>query len=191
MEVINILYRLYTPQRCTTCFDALSEFADIAVGDPWLPPPDPSINFEHGYSFVLTRSALGAEIYSRAINTGHIKSFQVTKTEAKLSNIVMSAEKRWRAFRVIETQRRQGKAIPEYQDSSKHFPAHSGMKFVETELHMLSHIFCFLPRYRARVLTFMLTHGYWLFWLNNKRRRVKLWWRDSLFRLRSTVLGRK
>ncbi|NMC62288.1 MAG: 4Fe-4S dicluster domain-containing protein, partial [SAR324 cluster bacterium] len=35
IEVINILYRLYSPARCLTCFDASSEFADISVGDPW------------------------------------------------------------------------------------------------------------------------------------------------------------
>ena len=39
MEMINILYRLYTPERCLTCFDGLAEFADIAVGDPWMAPP--------------------------------------------------------------------------------------------------------------------------------------------------------
>ena len=38
-EMLNVLYRLYTPSRCMTCYDSTAEFADIAVGDPWMAPP--------------------------------------------------------------------------------------------------------------------------------------------------------
>ena len=57
---------------------------------------------------------------------------------------------------------------------------------------MLSHILCFMPRLRAPVLRLMLSDlGYWFFWLNNKRRRLKFWLRDMLARVVRKVRGRR
>lgn len=192
IEVINILYRLYTPERCTTCFDGLSDFADIAVGDPWLSPPEPHVDYYDGWSFALCRTQAGLEIYNQAINAGALKSVHVTEREALSSNKLMAHEKRWRAFRVIETHRRQGKPIPRYGDYDIEFPRHQGFQFVKTEIHMLTHIFCFLPKLRASVLRFFLGNGgYFLFWLNSLRRRFRVWSRDSLYRLKSRIFGRR
>ncbi|MBN8550563.1 MAG: Coenzyme F420 hydrogenase/dehydrogenase, beta subunit C-terminal domain [Deltaproteobacteria bacterium] len=191
IEVINILYRLYTPARCLTCFDAMAEFADISVGDPWMAPPDNDVDFYQGWSFVLLRSQVGLDLYRQAEAAGNIVSKSVTRREALTCNELMSGEKRWRAFRVIETHRRQGKSIPSYGDPHEKFPRHTGLQFVKTELHMLSHIFCFLPRYRASVLRFFLGKGYWLFWLNSRRRATRFWWRDTKARISRMLFGRR
>lgn len=191
IEVINVLYRLYTPVRCTTCFDGLSDFADISVGDPWMAPPDKSVDFYQGWSFALLRSERGLRAYDEAVAAGALTNFDVTPHEVRQSNKLMATEKRWRAFRMIETHRRQGKAIPFYGATLQEFPRHRGMQFVETELHILSHLFCFLPKYRARALAFMLRGGYWLFWLNHKRRVLRTWWRDSITTLRNRWFGRR
>jgi coenzyme F420 hydrogenase subunit beta len=192
MEMINILYRLYTPARCLTCFDALSEFADISVGDPWMSPPTDDIDFSKGYSFALIRTARGQAALQKAAQSGTIRLFEVTKNEALACNAHMSEEKRWRAFRVIETHRRQGKPIPDYGSQDFQMPHHSLFQFLKTERNMLSHIFCFLPGQRATVLRFCLGNGgYLLLWVNNKRRRFKLWLRDSLARAKRILFGRK
>jgi len=191
IEVINILYRLYTPERCTTCFDGLSDFADISVGDPWMAPPENSVNFYEGWSFGIVRTERGRKILKEAVASGKIESLNVTEREARASNKLMAGEKRWRAFRVIETHRRQGKPIPSYGEPTSRFPRHGGWQFIATELHMLTHIFCFLPRWRAAVLRFFLGGGYWLFWLNSKRRGLRVWIRDTVFRLRRTLFGRR
>ena len=191
IEVINVLYRLYTPERCTTCFDGLSEFADISVGDPWLPAPDKSVNWYDGWSFSLLRTERGRAAYQALIDAGKLKSIDVTAKEARASNKLMATEKRWRAFRVIETHRRQGKAIPQYGSDLDEFPKHKGLQFIETEMHMLTHIFCFLPKFRAAVLRFMLGQGYWLFFFNNLRRRFRVWSRDTLYNIRTRIFGRK
>ena len=183
--------RLYTPERCTTCFDGLSEFADISVGDPWLPAPDKSVDWYDGWSFCLLRTERGRAAYQSLIDAGKLKSVDVTPKEARASNKLMATEKRWRAFRVIETHRRQGKAIPQYGPGLEEFPKHKGLQFIKTEIHMLTHIFCFLPKYRAAVLRFMLGQGYWLFYLNSLRRRFRVWVRDSLYNLRIRLFGRK
>lgn len=173
MEMINILYRTYTPERCLTCFDALAEFADISVGDPWMAPPDKSINFYDGWSFVFTRTKRGQLALQTAIEQDAIKKFPVPRYLAKTCNKTMSTEKRWRAFRVIETLRRQGKSIPSYGNPFQHFPKLKGWKFIRVELGILSHILCFIPKWRAPALKIVLSElGYYLMWLNNKRRRL-------------------
>ncbi len=192
MELINIIYRLYTPPRCMTCFDALAEFADIAVGDPWMAPPKKDINFYDGWSFALVRSSRGEEVVKRAEQSGYIHIEKVTKREALKCNTLMAHEKRWRAFRVIETNQRQGKPIPRYLPITQKFPRRLGFKFIKTEIHILTHIFCYLPRYRAAIFKFILSDfGYYLLWLNKQRRKVRLFLRDKYERLRVALLGRE
>jgi len=191
MEMINVLYRLYTPERCLTCFDALSDLADISVGDPWMAPPDDSIDFKEGWSFALVRSERG-QSYLQKIEEAHaITTHDLTSREALNCNRHMAEEKRWRAFRIIETHRRQGKPIPAYGDVTRTLPRHSGLQFIQTEINMLTHALCFMPRLRAPVLRFFLgSGGYLVLWLNNKRRRFKVWLRDHRESLRRKLKGR-
>ncbi len=192
IEVINILYRLYTPERCLTCFDGLAEFADISVGDPWLAPPEDHVNFHQGWSFGLIRSQNGLKVSDQLVEARRIKDVVLTEKEALACNRMMATEKRWRAFRVIETHRRQGKPIPKYAEPGFEFPQHKGLQFVETEAHMLTHIFCYLPKFRAVALRFMLgSGGYSLFWLNSLRRRFREWRRDTRARLMRNFVGRR
>ncbi len=192
IEVINVLYRLFTPERCTTCFDGLADFADIAVGDPWMAPPDSSVNWYQGWSFAVLRTQRGEDAYRSCLEGGALHSMDITRREVLNSNKLMAGEKRWRAFRVLETHRRQGKPIPSYGDPTFQFPRHNGAQFVKTELHIFSHLFCFLPRYRAAALRFFLgPGGYWLFWLNSKRRALRVWLRDSLEKARRALVGRE
>lgn len=192
MEVINIVYRLYTPSRCLTCFDASAEFADIAVGDPWMAPPHDGVDFYKGWSFGLTRSPRGHAAVSQAVTDGAIINETVTRREALACNRMMGTEKRWRAFRVIETLRRQGKPIPAYGAHGFRFPRQSGKQFIKTEIHMFTHIFCHLPRLRGYVLRLTLSNvGYGLLWLNSKRRALRFFLRDNFARLRRGLMGRR
>lgn len=192
MEVINIVYRLYTPARCLTCFDASAEFADIAVGDPWMAPPHAGVDFYQGWSFALVRSERGRIAMQAAAADGAVINESVTRREALACNRMMSTEKRWRAFRVIETLRRQGKPIPAYGPHGFRFPRQSGKQFVKTEIHMFTHIFCHLPRLRGFVLRLTLSNfGYVLLWLNCQRRTARFLIRDSWARLRNSLFGRR
>jgi hypothetical protein len=192
MEVINIVYRLYTPARCLTCFDASAEFADIAVGDPWMAPPHEGVDFYKGWSFGLVRSPRGQAAVAQALCDGAIVNETVTRREALACNRMMGTEKRWRAFRVIETLRRQGKPIPAYGPHGFRFPRQSGKQFIKTEIHMFTHIFCHLPRLRGYVLRLTLSNfGYGLLWLNSQRRSLRFFLRDNWARLRRGVVGRR
>ncbi len=192
MEIINILYRLYSPARCLTCFDASSEFADITIGDPWMAPPDDDVDFYKGWSFALLRTERGRGIYNDLIASGGAISKSVTRTEALSCNKMMSTEKRWRAFRIIETHRRQGKPIPSYGPYGLEMPKSTGKQFIKTEINMLTHALCYLPKFRAPVLRFTLGDGgYYLLWLNSLRRRLRHIVRDGTAYLKRKTFGRK
>lgn len=192
MEIINIVYRLYTPSRCLTCYDSSAEFADIAIGDPWMAPPTDQVDFKKGWSFALVRNERAKKIVEQLIEKKKINHVSVTKREALACNRMMSTEKKWRAFRTIETLRRQGKPIPAYGPHGFRLPSQSGKQFVKTEIHMFTHIFCYLPKFRATVLRFMLGQGgYSLLWLNNKRRSLRFFIRDGVAKIRRRLFGRR
>ena len=188
LEILNILYRLYTPKRCLTCYDSTSEFADIAVGDPWIAPPSDDIDFHDGYSFALARTTRGEELLRNAQSAGAIKMVKLRPDIARTSNRMMGEEKRGRAFRIIETLRRQGKPIPDYDIK---IPSPSAKQFLLTELNMLSHILCYLPKWRLTVLKSAFSPlGYRLLWLNQQKRVFRNFRRDSMAKIKR-VLSRK
>ena len=127
------------------------------------------------------------------VSQNKITAVSVTKNEALSCNKMMSSEKVWRSFRVIETRRRQGKAVPKYSDYEIKMPNLGFKQFLKTEINMFTHIFCFLPfGIRAFVLRFFLGNGgYGLLWLNNKRRKGRQYLQDQFAMLRRKLFGRK
>lgn len=191
IEMINILYRLYSPARCLTCFDASAEFADIAVGDPWMAPPEDDVDFYDGWSFALIRSERAKKVCDELRSAGKAVIKDVTRKEALACNRMMATEKRYRAFRIIETHRRQGKPVPSYGEFGMQMPTQRGVQFVKTEINMLTHAPCFMDKFRKPLLKFILSNGgYYLLWLNNLRRQFRVWSRDTLFLIRRKVFGR-
>lgn len=55
----NYLIPFHMMQRCRLCIDLANEFADISVGDAWAPVYEER---GKGFSLVITRSSLGAEV---------------------------------------------------------------------------------------------------------------------------------
>jgi len=181
-EMLNILYRMYTPERCLTCYDSTSEFADVSVGDPWMAPPAKDIRFKDGYSFVMGRSARGVKALRDAEQNGSIKLRLLNPLVARECNLETALEKRYRAFRVIETRRRQGHAVPEYHHE---IPSMNGVRALRVEINMFTHVLCYLPNLRGYMLRLIFSPvGYWMMWVNHKRRVVKFKFRDELMKLR-------
>lgn len=139
-------------------------------------PPSKDISFYDGYSFALVRTKAGVSAMQDAAESKAITLVPLSEKDARRCNTLMGEEKRWRAFRVIETRRRQGQAVPDY---GFQIPGRSGKQFVLTELNMLSHIFCFLKRGRGAALRLTFSPvGYWLLRLNRGKRRFRKWRRD-------------
>jgi hypothetical protein len=72
-DEFNTLKLFYTPPRCTMCTDFSAEYADIAVGDPWLRGPDGKLLYQDGRTTVLIRTAVGEEVVRSAESDGFVK----------------------------------------------------------------------------------------------------------------------
>lgn len=64
----NVLSR-HVQFRCRLCPDSTAEFADIACGDPWHRPREPS---DPGQSLILVRTQRGRRILGGAIGEGYL-----------------------------------------------------------------------------------------------------------------------
>jgi coenzyme F420 hydrogenase subunit beta len=189
IEMINMLYRLYTPKRCMTCFDALGEFADIAVGDPWMPPPEDDIRFKDGWSFGLYRTERGLRTLSLLEEQGALHVREVTRKEGLACNRLMAEEKRVRARRMLSRDLKKGAAIPDYNFS---FSSLGRLEEFKAAVNAFTHSLCFFPRLRDRVLRFLLSEwGYPLLYLNRQRRLAKFRFRDFKSRLVRKLFGRR
>ena len=71
-DEFNTLKMLYTPSRCNMCVDFSAEYADLAVGDPWLRGPDGKYLFEDNRTTIVTRTEFGEEIIRLAAADGYI-----------------------------------------------------------------------------------------------------------------------
>jgi coenzyme F420 hydrogenase subunit beta len=189
IEMINMLYRLYTPKRCLTCFDALGEFADIAVGDPWMAPPEKDIIFKDGWSFGLYRTDRALECLELLKAQGDINVREVTRNEALDCNKLMAEEKRLRARRTINNDLDNGSPVPEYHLV---FSAPRGVEKLKSNLNAFTHYLCFCPGVRNQVLKFLLSEwGYPLLYLNRQRRLLKFRLRDLKARIKQNIFGRR
>lgn len=65
--------------RCRMCPDQVSDFADIAVGDPHLPRFRSQQGL--GYSAAVIRSDRGAKLYDNALGDGYIQDEELTRDE--------------------------------------------------------------------------------------------------------------
>ncbi len=63
-QTFSLLGHLYDRGRCLVCTDGLVEFADIAVGDPWIKAKDGSLKYStpEGFSSLLIRTNIGREV---------------------------------------------------------------------------------------------------------------------------------
>ncbi len=162
MDMLNVLFRLYTQPRCFMCVDALAELADISVGDPlksMLPDND-------GHSFVLARSDLGEKILLEATTLQNIK---LDRENALKCNRTMAREKKGRAAYLIKKRREKGLPCPDYGLELK-----SDLSSIALFVDLVSHYFSFHPYGRRMVLKFFLGNvGYLILWANHIRRKRK------------------
>ncbi len=182
IEMMNILYRLYTPSRCFTCYDSMVEFADIACGDPWMIPPTDEIDFKNGYTFVITRNKKAEHLLHGVRESGELSLLELSREQTKTSNYTMGREKRERAWRLNASRKAEGRPVPDY---GFEIPEQSRTEKFKVEVNLITHIFSFKKAGRDALLGFLLSPiGYVLFYLNNRRRRVRYLIKKRLTRMR-------
>ncbi len=95
-EMVTLLGAVHPIQRCSLCLDALAEFADIAVGDPWIRDADGNLKYSapEGFSSIIVRTALGEEILRRAGEDGWLSYQEIDPAEIEDGQRSMIYEKK-------------------------------------------------------------------------------------------------
>jgi len=125
-EILNVLFCLYPLKRCLSCIDASSLFADISVGDPWMPLPSKELKHQDGYSCVIARNDAALDFIEKA-KLGLAITVIPLKDEAVLTcNKNMAHEKIANAVTYINELKRTGQVFPNYNfeipNSTKKIP---------------------------------------------------------------------
>ncbi|MGI6681404.1 MAG: Coenzyme F420 hydrogenase/dehydrogenase, beta subunit C-terminal domain [Bdellovibrionota bacterium] len=172
-EMLNIMYRLYTPKRCMYCFDGASELADISVGDPWFKNINKEhfnkIDFKDGYSFVLARTSQGKELIENASENNKIYLKELPKDIADNCNKEMLIAKKKRAWYFIKREN-----LVDFGEYGKLIPSLSKKQILKQKFSNMLYIFCSYKSIRNFLMKLLLTDfGYVLLYLNNLRRRLK------------------
>jgi len=113
-DEFNTLKLFYTPKRCNMCIDFSAEYADIAVGDPWLRGPDGEYLYPDGYTTVLTRTEIGKRTLENAEAAGYIKTEDLPMTTFMMNFEKSARYKRELVPEYIEYRKRRGQRAPEY-----------------------------------------------------------------------------
>ena len=91
----DFITHIYASPRCTLCFDQTNEFADISIGDAWLPE---LINEREGHSIVISRTKQGQEILLNAQKAGYITLKEISAEKVINSQKPMMAFKKKTIF---------------------------------------------------------------------------------------------
>ena len=85
-DEFNMLKLFYAPNRCNMCIDFGAEYADVAVGDPWLRDrPDGEFAYPEGWTSIVTRTELGDRLVQEAMDAGVIGA-----TESSIKNYMVN-----------------------------------------------------------------------------------------------------
>jgi hypothetical protein len=113
-DEFNLLKKFYTPNRCSMCIDFSAEYADLAVGDPWLRGRDGEYLYPDSRTTVLTRTERGDQVVQAATDAGSIRVKEIS-----LKTFMMNFEKSARYKREavpqnMEIWRRLRRRVPTY-----------------------------------------------------------------------------
>lgn len=115
-QVFNLLSYVAPLGRCLMCLDATAEFADVAVGDPWIRDDSGKWKYhaDEGWSSILVRTAQGEELLREAAGAGRLLLRPIPPREVFEGQAAMIREKRERTSFRIRLRRRLGWPVPRY-----------------------------------------------------------------------------
>lgn len=109
----NYFTSLYMPERCQTCLDGSSEFADISVSDAWTRDENGEYKFKE-HSRILVRTQVGAELVESATVAGDLSIHDVT-TDPSYKTHKMQTRRKGSLVPVrVDRWRRAGRKVPIY-----------------------------------------------------------------------------
>lgn len=116
-DEFNLLKLFYAAPRCNMCIDFSAEYADIALGDPWLRGPDGRYLFEDGRTAGIVRTEMGDTMLKEAVSEGYIDVEDIPLS-VWMTNFEFSGRyKRDFVPKALKLRSALGLAVPEYHRS--------------------------------------------------------------------------
>lgn len=177
-ECLTLFFKFYSPPRCRLCIDATSEFADIAVGDPWFKGWEAEKKLTEGYSLVFARTERGLRVLEEAQEDGAVVLEEFPLEKALTSHGPMVRSKRKRAFLNIARRTKRGLPVPDYGYRKRFDPKE---RFTAA-VHVATYFAADRPRLRRMIVRFLLSRpGRLVVAAAFFRKRVlaALWWKHA------------
>lgn len=154
-ECLTLFFKLYSPPRCRLCIDAMAEFADISLGDPWYKGWEAEGKLRAGYTLVVARTKRGLQVLEDARRGGAVALEPFPDRKLHRIQSLMVRAKRRRGFYLTEKRRREGLPAPEYGFM---MPFTRGDRF-RTALNALTYAAADRPRLRRAIYRFLLSRA--------------------------------
>ena len=113
-ECLTLFFKFHSPTRCRLCIDAMAEYADISIGDPWIKGWEAEGQLRRGYNFMIARTERGLNILRDAQREGAIVLEPFPFEMILRSHQPMVHFKRMRGFCGGERRRKRGLPFPDY-----------------------------------------------------------------------------
>lgn len=136
-DEFNILKMFYAPERCNMCIDFSAEYADVAVGDPWLRGrPDGKFIFPDGRTGVITRTEIGDRMVQEAADAGLLDIEEITIKTFMVNWERGARYKRDFVPQNIEINRRLGRRVPDY---NRPYPKGTATEYIKTTIKFVNY----------------------------------------------------
>lgn len=115
-QTVSLLAHCYPRGRCLYCVDALAEFGDLAIGDPWIRDANGEWKYSDpgGSSVVIVRTAIGETLLTEAVRSGALQVETIPGREVTAGQHAMISEKFAAAPVRMSWLQRFGRSLPEY-----------------------------------------------------------------------------
>ena len=154
-ECLTLFFKFYSPSRCRLCIDAMAEFADVSIGDPWVKGWEAVEKLRRGYNLIIARTDRGLKILEDARRDGAIVLEPFPEDQVRTTHRYMLEHKRMRAFYNIERRKRRGRPVPEYGFEKRFSTAEKG----KAALHTATYFAADRPRLRRILFGFLLSRA--------------------------------
>lgn len=129
-QTVSLLAHCYPRGRCLLCVDALAEFGDLAIGDPWIRDTNGEWKYRDrgGQSVVIVRTATGETLLKEAVQSGALQAETIPRQEVTAGQHAMISEK-FTATPVRMTWLQHfGRPLPDYGLVPRQVNAKAGLK---------------------------------------------------------------
>jgi coenzyme F420 hydrogenase subunit beta len=113
-DVMNVMFRLYGPERCKLCIDALCEYADLSFGDFWAFDFSADLAQHERCTLISQRTRVGKELMEEIQGSGEFTVHALPHARNSKRILRMAEGKKTRSFVGLLQRRKRNRPYPFY-----------------------------------------------------------------------------